>query len=75
MQYVVKGSEEQWKKALKESIVDGPGTVQIHTTREKRKLDDEDLEKESTKHNPTDDKGQKSKKGAKRSAKKNRKSS
>jgi hypothetical protein len=74
MQYVVKGSDEQWNKLLKENSGDEPGTVQIHTTREKRKLEDDDVEKESNKHTPTSEaRGHKSKKQGKRSTKKNRK--
>ena len=51
MQYAVKGSDEQWEKALdgKDNVIDeSSGTVQIRSIREKRKsLDDEDFEKEA----------------------------
>jgi N-acetyltransferase 10 len=47
MQYVVKGSTEQWEEALKdrETDGDGPGTIRIQTAREKRKAVDDTLER------------------------------
>jgi hypothetical protein len=62
MQYAVKGSKEQWEKVLEGKSLDGPATVQIQTVREKRKLDDEDVEKEMVQEEKM---YQKSKKGKK----------
>ena len=68
MQYVVKGSEEQWNKALEGKDIKGTGTVQILSIREKRKtLDDDDIAKEATRD---EDKAPKSGKKGKKSKKK-----
>lgn len=69
MQYAIKGSDEQWAKALEgKNVDDGPATIQIQGVREKRKLEDDDMEKEAmneTKLQKT--KGKKSKKPKKKS--------
>ena len=44
MRYVVKGSDEQWKKALEGRELGGTGTIQISSVREKRKIEEEDEE-------------------------------
>ena len=50
MQYAIKGSDEQWEKALGGKDVSEAGTVQISSVRQKRKgVDDEDFEKEAMK--------------------------
>lgn len=51
MSYVVKGSKEQWENALggQDPDDDELGMIQIQSTREKRKMDDEDIEREATK--------------------------
>jgi len=76
MQYVVKGSKEQWDKALdgKDLDTDGPATVSIHSVREKRKaLDEEDFEREATNDKITPPKsGGKKKKGKSSKKKKSR---
>jgi N-acetyltransferase 10 len=64
MQYAIKGSDKQWKTVLADKGIDGPGTVQIHTTREKRKLGEEDMEKEAIK-NPISARKSSGKKGSK----------
>ena len=46
MQFAVKGSDEQWEKALEGRSMEGPGTIQIQSVRAKRKVDDEVVEKE-----------------------------
>lgn len=64
MQYIVKGSDEQWQKALVGTDITGPGTIQIQEVREKRKaLDEEDISREASKSNtgpPSRKKGKKS---------------
>ena len=69
MQYAVKGTEEQWSKALNGKDIGD--SVQIHTvrkTKEKRKLDNQDIEREAESQMPkTMGSGKK-----KRSAKKKR---
>ena len=73
MQYAVKGSDKQWKQALEDkAIVDGPATVQIHTTREKRKLDENDVEKEASKDPLSLARGGSSRKKGKKSKKKSK---
>ena len=67
MQYAVKGSDEQWAKALEGKSVEGPGTVQIQGVRTKRKIDDEVVEKEISQE---ENMYKKSKKGKKSSSKK-----
>ena len=50
MQYAIKGSNEQWQDALEMQKVDSKGTIQIRSQGEgsimKRKLNDDDIEKE-----------------------------
>mmetsp|Transcript_17593 Transcript_17593/g.24747 ORF Transcript_17593/g.24747 Transcript_17593/m.24747 type:complete len:1144 (-) Transcript_17593:1139-4570(-) len=49
MQYAIKGSDEQWSEALKESELNENGTIAIRSVQEKtgkRKLGEEDIEKE-----------------------------
>lgn len=71
MQYVVKGSEEQWNKALKETDVTGPGTVQISASREKRKaVDETDIE-----HEASNDSAMQKKTNTPKSSKKSKKKS
>ena len=41
MQFAIKGSEEQWEKALDGKDVTASGTIQIKSVREKRKQVDE----------------------------------
>jgi N-acetyltransferase 10 len=68
MQYAVKGSEEQWSKALDGKDVGD--SVQIHSfveTREKRKLDSQDIEREAELQTPKKDgKGTKKKSSKKK---------
>ena len=48
MQYVIKGSDEQWCKALEKNELDVSGSVKISSVRDmKRKLNEQDIEKES----------------------------
>ena len=61
MQYAVKGSDDQWSKALDGKKLDGPGAVQIQSVREKRKLEDDEYEKEATQEENMYKKGKKSK--------------
>jgi hypothetical protein len=55
MQYVVKGSSEQWEEALKdrETYEDGPGTIRIQASREKRKAIDDTLERGAISGHPS----------------------
>jgi N-acetyltransferase 10 len=68
MQYAIKGSSEQWKKALKDKEIKGSGTIQIQRVREKRKaVDEEAMQNEALKDGsrvPQSEK--KSKKGSKK---------
>ena len=70
MRYAIKGSTKQWEKALEGKDLDGTGTIQIHSTREKRKLDEDDIERENemmkSKKSPAK-KDKKSKKKSRRS--------
>ena len=46
MHFAVKGSDEQWSKALEGKDISAPGNIQIKSVREKRKqLDEEDFQK------------------------------
>ena len=72
MQYAVKGSKEQWDKVLEGKSLDGPATVQIQTVREKRKLDDEDVEKEILQEEKMYQKSKKGNKVQKKGSKKGR---
>ncbi|GKY97362.1 hypothetical protein MPSEU_000694600 [Mayamaea pseudoterrestris] len=70
MQYVVKGSSEQWKKALKDKDVGASGTIQIQSVREKRKAVDElamqrEAEKDGTLPPQSEKKSKKKQKGKK----------
>ena len=50
MQFAVKGSDEDWKKALKDQEVGPTGVVQIQSNaagKVKRKLNQEDIDKEA----------------------------
>ena len=49
MQYAIKGSDEQWTKALDgKEVGESGGTVQIKSVREKRKtVDEQDFEREA----------------------------
>jgi hypothetical protein len=50
MQYAIKGSDEQWSKALNGKDISEAGNVQIRSVREKRKgVDDDDFAKEADK--------------------------
>jgi N-acetyltransferase 10 len=72
MRYVVKGSKDQWEKALEGQNLpeDEIGTVQIQATREKRKaLEAEDIEREAA-----NDKGAPLPRGAKKKSKSSKKS-
>jgi hypothetical protein len=72
MRYVVKGSKNQWEKALEGQHLphDEIGTVQIQATREKRKaLEAEDIEREAA-----NDKGAPSPRGSKKKSKSSTKS-
>lgn len=74
MQYAVKGSSDQWAKALDGTNLEGPGTVQIQSVREKRKLDDDEVEKEMTQEESLYKKSKKGKKSSKKGSKKGRRS-
>jgi hypothetical protein len=74
MQYAVKGSDEQWAKALEGKTTGGPSTVQIQSVRTKRKIDEEDMEKEIKQEESMYKKGKKGKKSKKGSSKKGRNS-
>jgi hypothetical protein len=66
MQYAIKGSDEQWNKALDGKDVSGSGSVQISSVREKRKgVDTEDFEREAS----TEQKLKKTKTGGKKNKK------
>ncbi len=70
MQYAIKGSNEQWQDALKKEV-DPKGTIQIRSLGEgiimKRKLNDEDIEKEvSNQPSTRKDKHSKKKKRSKK---------
>ncbi len=72
MQYAVKGSDEQWTKALNGKDIADSGTVKIHSTqqvKEKRKLDSDDIQREIDNQTPKS----KSSKDKKRSSKKSKK--
>lgn len=67
MQYAVKGSEEQWSKAVNGNKIGD--SVRIHTVREmkeKRKLDNQDIERELESQTPTHKGSGKKKKSAKK---------
>jgi N-acetyltransferase 10 len=67
MQYVVKGSDNQWKKALEDKELDGPSTVQIHGLREKRRaVDEDDMEREDVNEKKTTKQRSSSKKKGKK---------
>lgn len=74
MQYAVKGSNDQWAKALegKNLGMDGPNTVQIQGVRTKRKIDEEEVEKEMTQEENLYKKSKKGKKSPKQGSKKGR---
>lgn len=72
MQYAVKGSDEQWAKVLDGKSIEGPGTVQIQSIREKRKIEEADVENEATKEQELYKKGKKTKKSSKKGSKKSR---
>ena len=74
MQYAVKGSDDQWAKALDGKSVEGPGTVRIQSVREKRKIDDDEVEKEISHEESMYKKGKKGKKSSKKGSKKSRRS-
>jgi hypothetical protein len=69
MQYAVRGSDAQWAKALEgKSVDDGPATIQLQSTREKRKLEEQDIEKEASQETKLKNmKGKKTKKKSKKS--------
>jgi hypothetical protein len=46
MQYAVKGSDDQWSQMLASNELNESGTVQIRSVREKRKMEEGDVEKE-----------------------------
>jgi len=46
MQYAVKGTEDQWTQMLESNELNESGTVQIRSVREKRKMEEGDVEKE-----------------------------
>merc|ERR1712226_251934 len=49
MQYAIRGSDEQWKKALDGKEMNEAGTVSIKSIREKRKtVDQDDYEREAS---------------------------
>lgn len=67
MQYAIKGTDEQWEKALDGKTLNEAGTIQIRSVREKRKnVDDEDFEREAE----NDKKYKKHKSGKKKKKKK-----
>ena len=70
MQYAIKGSDEQWANALDGKSMDGPGTIQIQSFREKRKIDDDEMEKEITQEENLYKKSKKGKKSPKTSSSK-----
>jgi len=74
MQYAVKGSNDQWAKVLDGKNLEGTGTVQIQGVREKRKLDDDEVEKEMTQEENLYKKRKKGKKSSKKTSKKGRRS-
>lgn len=70
MQYVVKGSDEQWRKVLDGHGHDGPGTVQIQSVRDKRRaLEEDDIENEAKRDETKRSSGKKNKKSKKRKSK------
>jgi hypothetical protein len=72
MQYAVKGSDEQWAKVLEGKSLAGPAMVQIQTVREKRKIDEDDVEKEMQQEENLYKKSKKGKKSSKKGPKKGR---
>ena len=65
MQYAIKGSEEQWSKALEDKEPEGAGTIKISSVRDvKRKLDARDIEREIEAQTPKSDKLTKKSKGS-----------
>lgn len=69
LKYVIKGSDQQWKKALEGRDSGGPGMVQISSVRDKRKaVDEADME-----HEASNDSAMQA--GSSSSAKKSKKSS
>jgi N-acetyltransferase 10 len=71
MQYAIKGSTKQWEKALDGKDVKD-GTVVIQSVREKRKISDDDVEKEASKDKLLKDKGKKKDSGNKNKKKNKR---
>jgi len=56
MQYAIKGSDKEWSEALKESEVNENGTIAIRSVQEKagkRKLGEEDIEREGEMATPS----------------------
>ena len=75
MQYVVKGSDEQWHKALDGKDISESGTIKIHSLQkvgEKRKLDHEDIEREAGYQTPKETRSKGKKQSTKKSSKKKR---
>ena len=69
MQYAIKGSNEQWGKALEGKEISKSGSVQISSVREKRKgVDETDFEHEA-KSEPASKKSKSSKKKSKKKGK------
>lgn len=62
MQYAIKGSTKQWQKALEGKEVAKDGTVVIPSMREKRKISEDDIEKEASKDKGKKESGNKKKK-------------
>lgn len=76
MQYAVKGTDDQWTQMLESNELNESGTVQIRSVREKRKMEEGDVEKEIEAERTlkkTKGSNAKSKEGAKGSSQKKKK--
>lgn len=71
MQYVIKGSDKQWAKALEGKSIGGPASVQIQSVRDKRKLEADDMEREASNESKLEKTmGKKAKRTSKKGSKK-----
>jgi N-acetyltransferase 10 len=67
MEYAIKGSDDQWSKALDGKDMSGAGTVRIQGVREKRKnIDADEIEKEAERESKTNKTSTKKKKKGRR---------
>ena len=72
MQYAVKGSDEQWTKAIDEKDIterNGQDSQHPQQVKEKRKLDSDDIQREIDNQTPKSKKQQDKKRSSKKSKK------